>query len=53
MAVKLIVGGCGGQCEREQLGMDGNLNLIMLTYHATEHGTVKHDATDPTPFFRI
>lgn len=33
--------------------MDGNLNLIMRMYRATEHGKVKHDATDPTPFFRI
>lgn len=31
--------------------MDGNLNLIMLMYRATEHGKVKHDAADPTPFF--
>lgn len=31
--------------------MDDNLNLIILMYRATEHGKVKHDATDPTPFF--
>lgn len=46
-------GGCRGQCEREGLGIDGNLHLIMVMYHATERGKVKHDAGDPTPLFFV
>jgi len=50
-AVRWIVGGYGSQCEREQLGMDSNLDLIMLMYRETEHGRVKLDATETTPFW--